>query len=159
MPWEKVIMAALFAFMAYRWLPKDEDCLLVLVEAEDTLSHRYRMKKLGNVRSIFKVDRNLDFHLRLDDEAAAEAKQKWNFVILTKHFAEEKDSRRFGDSLRSHDFIKNFSVFPIKSKAIRGQLAHAALYLKGLVGTYVPSYQATFTEAGSFKITLKRVTI
>ena len=149
MPWEKVIMAALFAFMAYRWLPKDEDCLLVLVEAEDTLSHRYRMKKLGNVRSIFKVDRNLDFHLRLDDEAAAEAKQKWNFVILTKHFAEEKDSRRFGDSLRGHDFIKNFSVFPIKSKAIRGQLAHAALYLKGLVGTYVPSYQATFTEAGS----------
>ena len=67
--------------------------------------------------------------------------QKWNFVILTKHFAEDKHSRRFGDSLRSHDFIKNFSIFPIKSKTIRSQLAHAALYLKGLVGTYVPSYQ------------------
>ena len=32
------------------------------------------MKKLGNVASIFKVDRNLDFHLGIDDEAAAEAK-------------------------------------------------------------------------------------
>ena len=39
---------------------------------------RYRMKKLGNVRSIFKVDRNLDFHLRIDDEAAAEAKVEEN---------------------------------------------------------------------------------
>ena len=25
---------------------------------------------------------------------------------------------------------------------------HAAFYLKGLVGTYIPSYQATFTEVG-----------
>ena len=50
MPWEKVIMAALFAFMAYRWIPKDEDCLLVLVEAEDTLSHRYHRGFLGPFR-------------------------------------------------------------------------------------------------------------
>ena len=41
MPWEKVILAALLAFIAYRWIPKDEDCLLVLVEAEDLLAHRY----------------------------------------------------------------------------------------------------------------------
>ena len=32
------------------------------------------MKQLGNVRAIFKIDRNLDFHLGVDDEAAAEAK-------------------------------------------------------------------------------------
>ena len=32
------------------------------------------MKQLGNVRAIFKIDRNLDYHLRLDDEAALEAK-------------------------------------------------------------------------------------
>ena len=32
------------------------------------------MKQLGNVKAIFKIDRNLDYHLRLDDEAALEAK-------------------------------------------------------------------------------------
>ena len=97
MPWEKVLWAVLIAVIVYRWVPRDESRLLVLVEAEDTLSHRcwptfqencsflrrlssiflshrYRMKKLGNVASIFKVDRNLDFHLRIDDEAASEAK-------------------------------------------------------------------------------------
>ena len=40
------------------------------------------MKKLGNVRSIFKVDRNLDFHLRLDDEASEEAKVGYKAKII-----------------------------------------------------------------------------
>ena len=127
------------------------------------------MKQLGNVRAIFKIDRNLDYHLRLEDETALEAKvlqnkhlafkicryttintctfqQRWNFVILTKHFPEEKHSRRFVDSLRGHDFIKDFSVFPIKSKPLKRQLGQAALSFLGLLGTYIPSYQVSLAK-------------
>ena len=43
MPWEKVLWAVLISVIVYRWVPRDEDRLLVLVEAEDTTSHRYTL--------------------------------------------------------------------------------------------------------------------
>ena len=69
---ERVIWAVLLAFLVYRWLPSKEDCLLVLVQAEE--SQQDRIKAINNVRHIFKVERNIDFHMKMDDETVAAAK-------------------------------------------------------------------------------------
>ena len=69
---ERVICAALIAFLMYRWLPDKENCLLVLVQAEEI--QQDRIKTINNVRHIFKVEQNIDFHMEMDDEMVAAAK-------------------------------------------------------------------------------------
>ena len=55
----------LLALVVYTWFPTTERNLLVLLQAEEDLG---KLKKISNVRAIFKVEANIDDHLAREDE-------------------------------------------------------------------------------------------
>lgn len=132
----------LLALVVYTWFPTSERNLLVLLQAEEDM---VKLKKISNVRAIFKVEANIDDHLAREEEDM-ESKLKWNLVLLTSHFRSEEESLKFADNLRKFNFIKEFSVFPFTSNNIQITIFNTIFLIKGLLGDYFPSFRAKFTE-------------
>jgi len=131
--------------LLYRYMPAlKETNNLVLLQMDP--NHVKNLKELNVVRAIFKVEANVDSHMeREDDINEINIKEKWNYILLTNHFKDEKEPLKFGEYIRTADFIHGFSIFPFTSAPLKVKIFNSILFIKGKLGKYVPSLVATFT--------------
>ena len=133
----KYTWVIVLAIILYRGM-KSERNLLILLQTTGP-NDLTKLKDLDQVKSIFKVEANIDGHMdREQDLEKMKKKDQWNFIVLTHNIESESDSLKYGDQLRRKTFIKDFSVYPFKTSPIRIKLMNAFFTVKGFIGDYLP---------------------
>merc|ERR1711936_519637 len=131
--------------LLYRYMPAlKETNHLVLLQIDP--NHVKTLKELNIIRAVFKVEANVDSHMKRDDDVKEiNIKEKWNYILLTNNFKDEQEPLKFDEYLRRADFIQGFSIFPFTWSPLRIKIFNSIIFTKGILGKYIPSLVATFT--------------
>jgi len=136
----QLLPAVALGILLFFIIPREENCLLVLLQLNRPQLSQTEIAALGNIKHAFIIERNIDGHMQ---HVPTLGKEKYNFALVTNHFSSEANSLRFGDTLKKIRSVDNFQVFPFTSST-RVPFINTIIFLKKYLFKWAPFLASTF---------------